>query len=135
MVDRETGRSRGFGFVTVATEHMGNAIAEMNGANIDGREIRVNEAQAKGSGGGEQSLHVSYAWRVRLHFQVDTAEVEVGAMEGAAEVEEGTGVEAVEEVVVDTEVVVDIEVEAANKDPEEEEAGRVSHSITHRSDA
>ncbi|KAJ7967321.1 glycine-rich RNA-binding protein-like [Quillaja saponaria] len=51
--DRETGRSRGFGFVTFATEQgMRDAIEAMNGQNLDGRNITVNEAQSRGSGGG-----------------------------------------------------------------------------------
>ncbi|CAL1385820.1 unnamed protein product [Linum trigynum] len=51
--DRETGRSRGFGFVTFGDEQsMKDAIAGMNGQNLDGRNITVNEAQSRGSGGG-----------------------------------------------------------------------------------
>nr|KYP75182.1 Glycine-rich RNA-binding protein GRP1A [Cajanus cajan] len=51
--DRETGRSRGFGFVTFATEQaMRDAIEGMNGQNLDGRNITVNEAQSRYGGGG-----------------------------------------------------------------------------------
>ncbi|CAM8937786.1 hypothetical protein QQ045_012814 [Rhodiola kirilowii] len=51
--DRETGRSRGFGFVTFASEQsMRDAIEGMNGQDLDGRNITVNEAQSRGSGGG-----------------------------------------------------------------------------------
>lgn len=54
--DRETGQSRGFGFVTMGTEAMAReAMSEMNGALLDGRPLRVNEAEerpARGGGGG-----------------------------------------------------------------------------------
>jgi RNA recognition motif-containing protein len=54
--DRETGRSRGFAFVTMSTaQEAAKAIAEMNGALLDGRPLRVNEAeerQSRGGGGG-----------------------------------------------------------------------------------
>ncbi|KAL0911122.1 hypothetical protein M5K25_019237 [Dendrobium thyrsiflorum] len=50
--DRETGRSRGFGFVTFATEQsMRDAIKGMDGQILDGRNITVNEAQSRGGGG------------------------------------------------------------------------------------
>jgi len=55
--DRDTGRSRGFGFVTMsASAEAQTAIAKMNGAALDGRTIRVNEAEEKGSrdGGGSR---------------------------------------------------------------------------------
>jgi RNA recognition motif-containing protein len=54
--DRETGRSRGFAFVTMSSQaEAQKAIAEMNGALLDGRPLRVNEAeerQSRGGGGG-----------------------------------------------------------------------------------
>ncbi|KAJ6813713.1 putative glycine-rich RNA-binding protein 2 [Iris pallida] len=51
--DRETGRSRGFGFVTFSNEQaMKDAIEGMNGQNLDGRSITVNQAQSRGGGGG-----------------------------------------------------------------------------------
>ena len=54
--DRETGQSRGFAFVTMGSaQEAQKAIAEMNGAMLDGRTLRVNEAeerQNRGGGGG-----------------------------------------------------------------------------------
>lgn len=48
MTDRESGRSRGFGFVTFETEEEANAAIEaMDGKEVDGREIVVNVAKAK----------------------------------------------------------------------------------------
>jgi RNA recognition motif-containing protein len=54
--DRETGRPRGFAFVELSTEDEARAaIDELDGTNLDGRDIRVNEAQERqrrGGGGG-----------------------------------------------------------------------------------
>ncbi|KAG2546934.1 hypothetical protein PVAP13_9KG061100 [Panicum virgatum] len=53
ITDRETGRSRGFGFVTFSTEQsMLDAIEAMNGKELDGRNITVNQAQSRGGYGG-----------------------------------------------------------------------------------
>jgi cold-inducible RNA-binding protein len=57
--DRETGRSRGFGFVEMSSQEEGEkAIAELNGQEVGGRQIKVNEAKPRedrgrgGYGGG-----------------------------------------------------------------------------------
>jgi len=56
MTDRDTGRSRGFGFVEMASNEDGEkAIAALNGSQVGGRTINVNEARPKsdrGEGGG-----------------------------------------------------------------------------------
>src|SRR5262245_17402420 len=50
MTDRETGRSRGFGFVEMAsTEEAERAIGSLNGSNLDGRTIRVDKATPRGA--------------------------------------------------------------------------------------
>ncbi len=52
--DRETGKPRGFAFVTMKAADAEKACVKMNGAEIDGRNLKVNEAQPKGAqrGGG-----------------------------------------------------------------------------------
>jgi cold-inducible RNA-binding protein len=51
VTDRETGHSRGFGFVEMATaEEADQAITQFNGKDLDGRQLRVEKAS--GSGGG-----------------------------------------------------------------------------------
>jgi RNA recognition motif-containing protein len=53
IMDRATNRSRGFGFVEMATDDAADtAIKKLNGREVKGRPIRVNEAQARGTGGG-----------------------------------------------------------------------------------
>lgn len=57
ILERDTGRSRGFGFVSYEDDAAADAaIAEMDGATLDGRTIRVNEARERqprgGRGGG-----------------------------------------------------------------------------------
>ncbi|KAF7350442.1 RNA-binding domain-containing protein [Mycena venus] len=53
MKDRETGRSRGFGFVTYNTDDEAQqAIDRMNDQDLDGRRVRVNLANARPGGGG-----------------------------------------------------------------------------------
>jgi RNA recognition motif-containing protein len=56
MTDRDTGRSRGFGFVEMASNEDGEkAITALNGSQVGGRTLNVNEARPKterGAGGG-----------------------------------------------------------------------------------
>jgi RNA recognition motif-containing protein len=53
VTDRETGRSRGFGFVTFQQgSDAEQALSSMNGQTLDGRTISVNEAQDRRGGGG-----------------------------------------------------------------------------------
>jgi RNA recognition motif-containing protein len=48
ITDRYSGRSKGFGFVEMATEEVAQeAIGELNGKSVDGREIRVDKAKPK----------------------------------------------------------------------------------------
>lgn len=56
VMDRDTGRPRGFGFVEFPDDAQGRAAMEaMNGKNVDGRDLTVNEArprESRGGGGG-----------------------------------------------------------------------------------
>ena len=53
ITDRDTGRSRGFGFITFANqEDAGKAISKMDGASLDGRTLVVNEARERQDRGG-----------------------------------------------------------------------------------
>lgn len=53
VTDRDTGRSRGFAFVEMATdEEAQSAVSALNGAELDGRPLRVDIAHDKPGGGG-----------------------------------------------------------------------------------
>ena len=55
ITDRDTGRSRGFGFVTfVRDEDAKTAISKVHGTSLDGRTLTVNEAQEKSPRGGSR---------------------------------------------------------------------------------
>jgi cold-inducible RNA-binding protein len=64
VTDRDTGKARGFGFVEMANDGEGeNAIAALNGRDLDGRALNVNEARPRenrsgsgyrGNGGGQR---------------------------------------------------------------------------------
>jgi len=68
--DRETGRPRGFAFVTFATEEESKLATEkMNGADLDGRALTVNEARPKESTGGAGGRSFGGPNRERGAFQ------------------------------------------------------------------
>jgi len=53
VTDRDTGRSRGFGFVEMSSaSEAGQAISELNGREVDGRQINVSEAKERSRDGG-----------------------------------------------------------------------------------
>jgi RNA recognition motif-containing protein len=52
ITDRDTGRSRGFGFVEMEVTDVNAVISATNGREVDGRPLRVNEAEDKGGSGG-----------------------------------------------------------------------------------
>lgn len=58
VTDRDTGQARGFGFVEMTNDNEGEkAIAALNGSDLDGRALNVNEARPKedrGGGGGSR---------------------------------------------------------------------------------
>ena len=57
ITDRDTGRSRGFGFVEMASnEEAQKAIAALNGRNVQGRQLNVSEAQERADRGGGRSF-------------------------------------------------------------------------------
>lgn len=47
MSDRETGRSRGFGFVEMESSAAKQAISSLDGTELDGRKLRINEAEKR----------------------------------------------------------------------------------------
>ncbi len=47
ITDRDTGRSRGFGFVEMGNEDADAAIRALNGTNMDGRPLKVNQAEER----------------------------------------------------------------------------------------
>jgi RNA recognition motif-containing protein len=56
VTDRDTGQSRGFGFVEMSTaEEANQAVARFNGHQLEGRQIKVELAKASGAGGPRRS--------------------------------------------------------------------------------
>jgi len=65
ITDRDTGQARGFGFVEMSNNaEADRAISELNGRDLDGRALNVNEARPKteGSGGGGGRRQQSNRW-------------------------------------------------------------------------
>jgi RNA recognition motif-containing protein len=53
IIDRDSGQSKGFGFVEMSSDSEANAaISQLNGHDLDGRQIKVNESKPKESNGG-----------------------------------------------------------------------------------
>ena len=54
ITDRDSGQSKGFGFIEMSTDQEAQAATQaMNGVALDGRQIKVSEAKPKASGGGD----------------------------------------------------------------------------------
>jgi len=69
VTDRDTGRSRGFGFVEMSEENAEKAISQFNGTELDGRALTINEARpqvsrdsgkSRGGGGGGRGGYNRY---------------------------------------------------------------------------
>ena len=62
--DRETGRPRGFGFVEISDEGLAAAIKALDGYEMDGRALKVNQAEDKprGGGGGDRGDRGGSRW-------------------------------------------------------------------------
>ncbi len=52
ITDRDTGRPRGFGFVEMSNADASRAMQALNGTDLDGRSLKINEAQDKQRSGG-----------------------------------------------------------------------------------
>ena len=64
IMDRDTGRSKGFGFVEMKTDEEAKAaIAALNGREADGRQLTVNEARPKSEGSGHGHSRGEYGSR------------------------------------------------------------------------
>jgi RNA recognition motif-containing protein len=64
VTDRDTGNSRGFGFVEMATaEEAAEAVKQLNGKEVDGRTLKVELANSTGAGGGRSGSGGGYRSR------------------------------------------------------------------------
>jgi RNA recognition motif-containing protein len=57
ITDRDTGRPRGFGFVEMSNADASRAMQALNETDFEGRKLRINEAQERGSSGGGNRRH------------------------------------------------------------------------------
>ncbi len=62
ITDRDTGRPRGFGFVEMSRADASRAIQNLNGKELGGRPLRVNEAQERSAGGGNRGGGAPKRW-------------------------------------------------------------------------
>ncbi|MGH8296570.1 MAG: RNA recognition motif domain-containing protein [Steroidobacteraceae bacterium] len=62
IMDRDTGRPRGFGFVEMSGADASLAIQNLNGKDLGGRPLRVNEAQERSGGGGGRGGGAPKRW-------------------------------------------------------------------------
>jgi RNA recognition motif-containing protein len=63
VMDRDTGRSRGFGFVEMSTaEEANDAVKRFNGQSLDGRQLKVELATSSGGGGGRSRGERTSRW-------------------------------------------------------------------------
>lgn len=60
--DRETGRFRGFGFVEIADEGLAPALKALDGYEMDGRALKVNEAENRSRSNGGDSMGGGSRW-------------------------------------------------------------------------
>jgi len=71
MMDRETGRSKGFGFVEMASAEVAQAaIKGLNGVSVDGRSITVNLARPREDGGGQGRGHGAEGFKATARADV-----------------------------------------------------------------